>query len=150
MTFVNQMSCLEPAKQEVLQMETLIQIGGVYHLLCAVIHIFFPRMFQWEGNLKGLTPESRLIIRQNLHIMNICLLLFWLMLAVIPFFFANVLLTTALGKTFLTCIVLFWTIRILVLQPVFVGVKSKESWQMILFFIPGFAMFLLPWVNIMV
>jgi len=108
--------------------ELFLKIGGVYHLLCALLHIFFPRLLRWENNLKGLSAGRKTIIRQSLHIMNLCLLLFWLILAYIPFFYASELLETHLGMGVLTSIVLFWAVRIFVLQPVFMGVKTRESW----------------------
>ena len=128
--------------------ELFLKLGAIFHLICALFHIAFPRMFNWEDNLSDLSAEKRLIIKQNLHIMNTCLLLFWLVFAVVPFFFSTALLTTSLGKTILILIIGFWGIRIFVLQPVFVGVKTKESWQMIIFFLVGFMFFTIPCLSI--
>jgi hypothetical protein len=121
--------------------ELLIKMGGIYHLICAILHIFFPRIPQWDNHLKDLANDSRLAIKQSLHIMNLCIMVFWLILAYIPFFHVQEILTTPHGKTLLTSIVLFWIVRIFILQPVFIGIKSKESWQMIIFFIPGLILF---------
>ncbi|HUV09062.1 MAG TPA: hypothetical protein VMX75_15115 [Spirochaetia bacterium] len=128
--------------------ELFLKIGGIYHLLCALLHVFFPRLLRWENNLKGLSVGKKTIIKQSLHIMNICLLLFWLILAYIPLFYANELLETQLGKAVLTSIVFFWVVRIFVLQPVFIGIKTRESWRMSIFFLLGFMFFFIPWVGI--
>ncbi len=122
----------------------LLKIGGVFHLICALFHIVFPKMFNWNENLSELSDDKSIIIKQNLHIMNICLLLFWLVFAIVPFFFASELLTTSIGKTILISIIVFWIIRIFILQPIFVGLKTKESWQMIIFFLFGFIFFVIP------
>ena len=128
--------------------ELFLKIGAIFHLICALFHIAFPKMFNWKENLSELSAEKSLIIKQNLHIMNICLLLFWLVFAIVPFFFSTELLTTSIGKTILILIVAFWMIRIFILQPIFVGVKTKESWQMIIFFLVGFIFFTIPCLSI--
>jgi len=128
--------------------ELFLKIGAIFHLVCALFHIAFPKKFNWNENLSELSSEKYLIIKQNLHIMNICLLLFWLVFAVVPFFFSSELLTTSVGKTILILIIAFWVIRILILQPIFIGVKSKESWQMIIFFLVGFVFFIIPCLSI--
>lgn len=129
--------------------ELLIKLGAIFHLVCALFHIAFPRMFNWKENLSELSAEKNIIIRQNLHIMNVCLLLFWLIFAIIPFFFSSELLVTPLGKTILFLIIIFWIVRIFILQPLFVGVKTKESWQMIIFFLIGFILFIIPGISLL-
>ena len=124
--------------------ELFLKIGAIFHLVCAFFHIAFPKMFNCNENLSELSAEKSIIIKQNLHIMNICLLLFWLVFAIVPFFFSSELLTTSIGKTILILIIVFWTIRIFILQPIFVGIKTKASWQMIIFFLVGFIFFIIP------
>lgn len=129
--------------------ELLLKIGAVFHLICALFHIAFPKMFNWNENLSELSGDKSVIIKQNLHIMNICLLLFWLVFAIVPFLFSSELLTTSIGKTILLFIIVFWLIRIFILQPIFMGVKTKESWQMILFFLFGFIFFAIPGLSLL-
>ncbi len=129
--------------------ELLLKMGAIFHLICALFHIAFPKMFNWDENLSELSAEKSVIIKQNLHIMNICLLLFWFVFAIIPFFFSSELLISPLGKTILFLIVAFWTIRIFILQPIYVGIKTKESWQMIIFFLIGYILFIIPGVSLM-
>lgn len=128
--------------------ELFLKIGAIFHLVCALFHIAFPKIFNWNEKLSELPTEKSLIIKQNLHIMNICLLLFWLVFAIVPFFFSSELLTTSIGKTVLILIIAFWVIRIFILQPIVVGVKTKESWQMIIFFLVGLVFFIIPGMNL--
>ena len=128
--------------------ELLLKLGGIFHLICALFHIVFPRMFNWDENLSELSGEKNIIIQPNLHIMNLSLLLLWLIFAVVPFFFPSELLTTSIGKTILFSILVFWIIRIVVLQPILAGIKTKESWQQIIFFSVGVIFFIVPCLSV--
>ena len=81
--------------------------------------------------------------------MNWNQLIFWLILAYISLFFSDELLSSPLGKSILTIIVLFWIIRILIFQPLYVGFKTGISKLQLLFFIPGLILFIIPWINVM-
>jgi len=128
--------------------KVLLKIGGVYHLLCAILHIFFPYMFQWSERIAPLTGESAMVISANLSIMNYCLLVFWVILAYIPIVHTVELLETGMGRALLTGIVLFWIVRIFVLQPLYVGYTTPESLITVAVFAAGLAMFFNPWVRI--
>ncbi len=125
----------------------LLRIGGVYHALCAVLHVFFPSMFQWNERIAPLTGESAMVISANLAIMNYCLLVFWVIVAYIPIVHADEMLETKMGKALLTGVVLFWIVRIFVLQPLYVGYNSQESLITVAVFSAGMAMFAIPWVT---
>jgi hypothetical protein len=130
-----------------MQYELLIKCGGIFHLICAAFHIIFPRMFKWEENLSTLPESNKTIIKESLYISNICILLFWLILAYIPFFYSYEMLTTQIGKSLLTCIVIKWIIRIFILHPIFSDIKSKVSIMRVVFFLSGFTLFLIPWIK---
>jgi hypothetical protein len=127
--------------------ELLIQLGGIFHLICGLFHIIFPRMFKWEENLSKLPETNKAAIKESLYLSNISILLFWLILAYILFFFPHELLTTSMGKSLLTCIVIKWIIRIFILHPIFSDIKQKFSIIRILFFFSGFLFFLIPWIK---
>lgn len=127
--------------------DQLIKIGGIFHLICALSHILFPKVFKWEENLQELPPIKKITIRKTMHLMNTCILIFWLILAYIPFFYSNEILATKLGKVVLTSIIFFWIIRIFVLQPILIGLKTKESWLRTAFFIFGLMLFFIPWLS---
>jgi len=84
------------------------------------LFLFSPRLLRWENNLKGLSAGRKAIIRQSLHIMSLGVL---------------------------TSIVLFRAVKISALQPVFMGIRTRESWWMIIFFLFGFALFCIPWAG---
>jgi len=125
----------------------LLRVEGVFHLLCAVTHIFFPRMFQWDKNLAGLTGESLAVIRSNLNVMNACLLFFWVMLAYLPIVHAREMLELKIGNALLVFVVLFWVLRIFILQPLFIGFSAEGTVGSTVIFIVGLLLFAIPTVN---
>jgi len=130
-----------------MEKELLLKIGGIYNILCALLHVLFPRMFRWGKILKLLPGDKRLILEPSLHIMNWCMAIFWVILAYISLVHTSELLIPGLGRTLLVSIVLFWIIRIFVLQPIYIGIKNRISWQMIGFFLVGLILFTVPLVE---
>ncbi len=128
--------------------ETLIKIGSVFHLSCSLSHLFFPIAFKWEENLIGLSLDKKAKIRQHLSVSNLSAMMFWLILSYIPFFYSYELTMTNIGKSLLTSIVIFWVVRIFILQPVIFGLKTKESLLRTVFFLTGFVFFLIPWIRV--
>jgi len=126
--------------------EFLIQLGGIFHFICSFFHIIFPRMFKWKEHLSGLSKEDLKFIKENIYTSNICVMLFWFMLAYIPFFFPLEILTTQIGRTLLTAIVIIWIIRIFILHPIFSNLKEKLSILRVIFFFIGFLLFFIPWI----
>jgi hypothetical protein len=122
----------------------LLKIGGLYHFLCAVLHVFFPHVFKWGERIASLSGDNFMIINANLNIMNYCLLVFWVMLAYLPFFHTSELLETKVGKALLAFVVIFWCIRIFVLQTVFVGYNSSDSIILGSIFFVGMLLFAVP------
>jgi hypothetical protein len=127
--------------------EVLLKIGGIYNILCALLHVLFPRMFKWEKILKLLPNDKRLIIEPSLYIMNWCMVVFWVILAYISLVHTSALLIPGLGRTLLASIVIFWVIRIFVLQPVYIGIQNPRSWIMIGFFLVGLILFAVPLIE---
>jgi len=54
----------------------LLKIGGIYNILCALLHVIFPKMFRWDKIMKLLPDDKRLILEPSLHIMNWCMAVF--------------------------------------------------------------------------
>jgi hypothetical protein len=130
-----------------MEKELLLKIGGIYNILCALLHVLFPRMFKWGKILKLLPGDKRLILEPSLHIMNWCMAIFWVILAYISLVYTSELLLPGLGRTLLASIVIFWVIRIFVLQPVYIGIRDPRSWIMIGFFLVGLILFAVPLVE---
>lgn len=130
-----------------MEKELLLKIGGIYNILCALLHVIFPKMFRWGKIMQLLPRDKRLILEPSLHIMNWCMAVFWLILAYIALVHTSELLIPGLGRTLLASIVIFWVIRIFMLQPLYVGINHRASWQMIAFFLAGLIFFAVPLVQ---
>lgn len=82
----------------------LLTMGGVFHLLFGVFHIYLIRAIQVSSTLP---PENRPLM----HVFNISLTLIVLFFAYVSFFCQRDLLTTKLGKSILLLIGLYYLIR---------------------------------------
>jgi hypothetical protein len=131
-------------------MELFIKAGGVYLFICAISHLVFPQLYHWQDKLDRLEKEDTALILNTLKLMNYCQFILWLIFAVIAFFFSQELLNSQLGKCILSMIVIFWVIRIFLLQPIYVGFKTKISKLQVVFFLIGLILFLIPWFNVVV
>lgn len=129
--------------------EYLIKTGGVFHLVCGLFHVAYPKMFKWKKNMEDLREKEKKVIKENLYVSNASMLVFWIIFAAIPFFYSHELLTTPIGKALLSSIVIFWVLRIFVIQTFIAGLKTKESWFRIGFFLIGFALFSIPLIGIL-
>lgn len=127
-------------------LEVLLKMGGVFLFMCALFHLVFPGMFKWEKMLEELTVDNRRRVLNTLHLMNACQFVVWLIFAFVTWFHANDLMNTDIGKCLLTMIVLFWFIRIVIFQPLFVGFKTTLSKLQVAFFVVGWTLFVIPWV----
>jgi len=127
--------------------EFLLKIGGLYNTLCALLHVVFPKMFKWGEILLQLPGDKAPFLAQPLYIMNWCMAVFWIILAYIPIVHSSDLLKPGLGRTLLWSIVIFWIIRIFVLQAVYIGLTALISWQMIGFFLIGLILFAVPLIK---
>ena len=120
--------------------EFIVKIAGGYNLACAALHLFFPKMLDWKKDLLSLSQANRACMK----ILNLCLMAFWLTFCYIYLFHSSDMMSTSLGKSILVCMVLFWIFRVFILQPVYLGVKTKESIIMIFFFLIGLILNILP------
>jgi hypothetical protein len=127
--------------------EILLKIGGIYNILCALLHLIMPRRYKLDAILQLLPGNIRLLIKPSLYIMNWCLVIFWLIFAYIALAHTSELLIPGLGRTLLASIVIFWVIRIFVLQPIYIGIRDPRSWRMIGFFLVGLVLFAVPLVQ---
>ncbi len=102
--------------------ETLVVIGGVYHLLIAVGHVFLPRVLRWKEDLSSLTSLNRAVVQ----ILNISLTLAFLVFSYLSLFHARELVGTLLGCRLLLLLGLFWYLRA-VQQVLFMGLRKGFS-----------------------
>ena len=119
--------------------ETVIIIGGIYNLAFVLFHLMFWRLFRWKEDLASLTRINRAIMQ----VINLCLTFVFLAFAYISLFYATELLSTSLGKTLLVLIFIFWILRA-VEQIVFFGLRKKISVTLLVVFVFGALIYLLP------
>lgn len=103
-------------------METLIRIGGVYHLGFAVFASLWPRIFNWKEALAPLDDANRAIPL----ITSRLLVLLWLAVAYVSFAHTHDLLVTDLGRGILFFVSIFWTARA-IMQVQLVGFKKARN-----------------------
>lgn len=102
-----------------------IYIGGAFHILFAVFHLFFWKLFRWREELPKLTPLNRQIVQ----VLNISLTVGFLGVAYISLGYAGVIAGTAAGKATCFAIAAFWLAR-LVQQFMFFDMKKPASWAL--------------------
>lgn len=122
-------------------MKTLLYIGGFYHLAFFVFHLFFWKLFDWRRDLSSLSSVNRGIMQ----ILNLRLMWVGLVAAYVSFFEADALLTSALGRTILISIALFWLMRA-VEQIVFFKLKSTVSAAFFAVFLFGAMIYFSPFL----
>lgn len=119
--------------------ETAIIIGGIYNLAFALFHLMFWRLFRWKEDLASLTRINRAIMQ----VINLCLTFVFLAFAYISLFHRTELLSTSLGNTLLVLIFIFWILRAIE-QIVFFGLRKKMSVTLLVVFVFGALIYLLP------
>ena len=118
---------------------TLLIVGGFYHLGFAIFHLFFWRLFNWKKDLASLTIVNRAVMQ----ILNLCLTFVFIVVAYISLFYSSEMLSTNLGKVITASISLFWLIRF-VEQLYFFGLKKLLSIILTILFFAGFIIYLIP------
>lgn len=99
-------------------MQIHLIIVGIIFILLALIHIIFPKYFEWEKEFKSLSLANRQIMK--IHTVFIALTVF--LMGLLCLTSANDLMETSLGKKIILGLAIFWTTR-LVFQ--FFGYSSK-------------------------
>lgn len=125
-----------------MQYSFLIWIGGFFNLAFLIFHDFFWKIFNWNDDLKKLTPINRAIMQ----VLNLCLIFVFLIFAYISFFHIEAMLTTSLGLTMTVFIAMFWGIRA-VLQFVFFSRTRPVSYIFFVIFVIGCLLYLIPWLG---
>lgn len=121
--------------------QTFLFAGGIFHLALAVFHLFFWRIFHWKEDLAALTRINRAIMQ----ILNLCLTFLFFVMAYVSFAHATELISTALGRTILASIALFWILR-LILQFVFFGARHRISILFVFIFAIGASLYFIPFI----
>jgi len=124
-----------------MNMESILLVGGFYHLAGAVFHLMFWKLFHWNKELATLNALNRAVMQ----ILNLCLTFVFIMFAYLSIFYRAELLSTGLGRAVLLLISVFWILRA-VEQIVFFGLKSRLSIGMFLIFLTGAFLYSFPFL----
>lgn len=119
--------------------EKLLMIGAIFHIIFALFHLLFWKLFDWVHDLKKLSHMNKSVMQ----ILNLRLIFVFLIFAYISYFNTIDMLTTKLGLTMNIGIALFWGFRSIE-QIIYFGVKNFASNLLLLLFI--FGMFLYGWI----
>ena len=102
-------------------MEIHIKIIGVLLMVLALVHVIFPKYFNWKEELKSLSLINRQMM--TVHTFFIALVVF--MMGLLCLTSATELVTTRLGKTVSLGLGIFWSFRLFIQ---FFG-YSAELWK---------------------
>ena len=102
-------------------MEIHFKIIGIILIVLALVHVIFPRFFNWKEELKSLS----LINRQMMTVHTFFIALAVLLMGLLCITSSNELLTTLLGKKICLGLGIFWLVRLFIQ---FFG-YSKDLWK---------------------
>jgi cytochrome c oxidase assembly factor CtaG len=123
-------------------MESLIVAGGIYNILLVIFHLFFWRIFNWDKDLRKLTPVNRGIMQ----VINLCLILVFIIFAYISLAHTYELLNTKLGHTMLWFMAIFWFARAIE-QFVFFKL-NLVSIAFFIYFLLGVILYAVPIISV--
>ena len=102
-------------------MELQLKIIGIFLIILAIIHIAFPKRFNWKDELSSLS----LLNRQMMYVHTFFIAVTVLLMGLLCFTSSTELTKTDLGKKICFGLALFWLLR-LIIQ--FFG-YSKTLWK---------------------
>lgn len=120
-------------------MGKLILAGGIYNLFFVFFHCGFWKMFNWGTELEKVDFTNKWVMQ----ILNVQIIYYFIVTAVICFVFRKELLTTKIGKWFLLGTAGFWFIRAFQ-QFVFWELGAVSTIIGVLFFLLGSVLFFVP------
>jgi hypothetical protein len=88
-------------------MDLMLIAGGIYHLCWALFDSCWPHLFAWKRTLAPLDDINRSL----LYILSRLLVLLYLYIAILSFFFRSEMRNTAIGKTILIFMAVYWAFR---------------------------------------
>lgn len=103
-----------------------------YNLALALFHLCFWRIFRWREELPRMHPTNRGVMQ----VLNIMLVCFFLLCAILQAMWPDEVATTPLGRALLVGLTGFWILRA-ALQPVFWPRLGIRSWGFCFLFLVG-------------
>lgn len=120
-----------------MSINTVLLIGGLYHLGFVLFHLMFWKIFNWKRELRLLNVINRGVMQ----ILNLCLTFVFFIFAYISIIHGHELLTTGIGRSLLVFISIFWFLRA-VEQVVYFKLKKGRSIVLFITFILGMMIYL--------
>jgi len=102
-------------------MEIYLKIAGIILIILGIVHVAFPKRFNWKDELQPLS----LINRQMMVVHTFFIALTVFMMGILSLFYSAELIFTPFGRVVSLGFAIFWFIR-LVFQ---FFVYSKELWK---------------------
>ncbi len=102
-------------------MEIYLKIAGIILIVLGIVHVAFPRRFNWKADLAGLS----LINKQMMMVHTFFIALTVFMMGILSLVYSGELLTNPFGRVISLGLAVFWFIR-LVFQ---FFVYSRELWK---------------------
>jgi hypothetical protein len=121
-------------------MYTHLIIIGIIFIVLALIHIIFPKYFEWEKEFRSLSLINRQIMKVHTIFIALTVFLMGLLLLTSP----HELIETNLGKKLIFGLAIFWSFRLFIQ---FFGYSSK-LWKGKLFETMVHIIFSLLWIYI--
>lgn len=118
---------------------TMILLCGLYCIGMAIFHMMFPKLFDWKQDLQHLKVANRAIIQ----ILNLRLIYFFILVALLCFIFPKELTSTALGQFFMVGMSVFWFTRTIE-QFIFLRINHPMVHLLTYLFLVGAILFLAP------
>ena len=87
-----------------------LKITGFLFIVLSLIHLFFPKYFNWKNELKSLSLINRQMM--TIHTFFVALIVF--LMGLLCLTSANELITTELGKTISLGLAVFWSLRLFI------------------------------------
>ncbi|ACB76312.1 hypothetical protein [Opitutus terrae] len=116
----------------------LIAAGG-HSLAFGVFHLGFWRLFGWRTELANVSRVNRGIMQ----VLNLCLTFLFFAIGVLILVHRAEMTTTAIGRSLLAVMALFWIVR-LVQQAIFFNLRHHASFVLSGLFLLGAALHALP------
>lgn len=120
-------------------MITVLHLCGIYSFCFALFHIGFWKIFNWKEEVRSLSFANKGILQT----LNVQIIWFFSMVAIICFAFPKELVSTNFGKTFLGGNAAFWLIRA-INQFIFFRINHYKIHILTIIFLLGAILFTIP------
>ena len=120
-------------------MEILIKVGGYYNIVLVIFHLLFWHIFDWNKELRSLSPVNRSIM----PVINLSLTLVFVIFAYISLRHTEEILNSPMGRSLLLFMALFWLARSL-MQVIFFKLRHWLSFAFLGYFLIGTLLYGIP------